>query len=153
MVITPILRGLFGIDIDATTKTITVNPHLPAGWDSAEVMDLQLPGEKTALYFKRHGDHLEVYMSPTDGDAWHLRSDIRGATFGPLAGEISQKVAHKIRLELHQGLRIPPRPWKLTSRQSTLAMPLQPTRLVSRLCRGRKPRSSVSFSPRMAIAA
>ena len=33
MVITPTLRGLFGIDIDAQTKTITVNPHLPAGWD------------------------------------------------------------------------------------------------------------------------
>ena len=30
MVITPTLRGLFGIDIDAQTKTITVNPHLPA---------------------------------------------------------------------------------------------------------------------------
>ncbi|MGA2806890.1 MAG: amylo-alpha-1,6-glucosidase [Terracidiphilus sp.] len=29
MVITPTLRGLFGIDIDAQTKTITVNPHLP----------------------------------------------------------------------------------------------------------------------------
>ena len=30
MVITPTLRGLFGIDIDAQSKTITVNPHLPA---------------------------------------------------------------------------------------------------------------------------
>jgi glycogen debranching enzyme len=29
MVITPTLRGLFGISIDAQTKTITVNPHLP----------------------------------------------------------------------------------------------------------------------------
>jgi hypothetical protein len=27
MVITPTLRGLFGISIDAATKTITVNPH------------------------------------------------------------------------------------------------------------------------------
>ncbi len=34
MVITPILRGLFGISIDAQSKTITVNPHLPAGWDA-----------------------------------------------------------------------------------------------------------------------
>ena len=35
MVITPTLRGLFGIDIDAQSKTITVNPHLPASWDHA----------------------------------------------------------------------------------------------------------------------
>ena len=32
MVITPTLRGLFGISIDAQAKTITVNPHLPASW-------------------------------------------------------------------------------------------------------------------------
>ncbi len=30
MVITPTLRGLFGISINAQTKTITVNPHIPA---------------------------------------------------------------------------------------------------------------------------
>ena len=34
MVITPILRGMFGISVDAQTKTITVNPHLPAGWNA-----------------------------------------------------------------------------------------------------------------------
>jgi glycogen debranching enzyme len=107
MVITPILRGLFGIDIDATTKTITVNPHLPASWNSAEVMDLQLPGEKAALYFNRRRDHLEVYMSPTNGDAWHLRSDIPGSTLGTLVGEIDRKLATKIGLEPRNGLRIP----------------------------------------------
>ena len=35
MVITPILRGVFGISVDAQTKTITVNPQLPAGWERA----------------------------------------------------------------------------------------------------------------------
>ena len=53
MVITPTLRGLFGIDIDAQTKTITVNPHLPASWDHAEVMNLSLERETTAIYFTR----------------------------------------------------------------------------------------------------
>ena len=42
MVITPTLRGLFGIDIDAQTKTITVNPHLPANWDRAYIENLAL---------------------------------------------------------------------------------------------------------------
>ncbi|HUX45920.1 MAG TPA: hypothetical protein VMV57_14320, partial [Terracidiphilus sp.] len=37
MVITPALRGLFGISINAQTKTITVNPHLPASWNSASL--------------------------------------------------------------------------------------------------------------------
>ena len=53
MVITPTLRGLFGISIDAQTKTITVNPHLPAEWDHAEVTGLQLPGGKADLHFTK----------------------------------------------------------------------------------------------------
>lgn len=43
MVITPTLRGLFGIDINAATKTITINPLLPAEWDHADIYNLPLP--------------------------------------------------------------------------------------------------------------
>jgi glycogen debranching enzyme len=103
MVITPTLRGLFGISIDAQTKTITVNPHLPANWDSAEVMNLQIPGGTTSLYFTRKADQLEVYLSPTNGDAWHLRSEISGATFGPIEIETFKK----LHIPPHEGLRIP----------------------------------------------
>ncbi|MFZ0747696.1 MAG: hypothetical protein WAM85_25050 [Terracidiphilus sp.] len=103
MVITPTLRGLFGIDIDAQTKTITVNPHLPASWNEAAVMNLQIPGGTTSLYFKKTSDRLEIYMSPTDGDEWHLRSDLPGVTFGPLDTELFKK----LRIPPHQGLRIP----------------------------------------------
>jgi hypothetical protein len=102
MVITPTLRGLFGIQIDAQKKTITVNPHLPAEWDQAEVMNLQLPGETAALYFARKADHLEVYLSPTVGDAWHLRSDLPNATFGP----VGEDVFKKLHIPPHLGIRI-----------------------------------------------
>ncbi len=103
MVITPTLRGLFGLDIDAQSKTITVNPHLPAAWDRAELLNLQLPGEKTDLYFTRNGDRLEIYMIPTEGDAWHLRSELPGATIAP----VDVATAKKIRISPHVGLRIP----------------------------------------------
>ena len=53
MVITPTLRGLFGISIDAQRKTITVNPHLPVGWAHAEVLGLQLPGGGADLHFTK----------------------------------------------------------------------------------------------------
>jgi glycogen debranching enzyme len=46
MVITPALRGLFGIAIDAQTKTIAVNPHLPPSWDHASIRNLHV-GEQT----------------------------------------------------------------------------------------------------------
>ncbi|MGA8743768.1 MAG: hypothetical protein WB561_21425 [Terracidiphilus sp.] len=107
MVITPILRGLFGISIDAQTKTITVNPHLPAEWDRAEVTDISLRETKTSLYFERKTNQLEIYMSPTEGDAWHIRSDLPGATSGSLAGPLSIEVAKKLRMSPQQGIRIP----------------------------------------------
>ena len=103
MVITPILRGLFGVNIDAQTKTITVNPHLPASWDHAEVMNLSLGKETTAIYFTRGTNQLEIYMSPTDDEAWHLRSDLPGATIGA----IGKEVAKSIHTTPQTGLRIP----------------------------------------------
>ena len=101
MVITPTLRGLFGIDIDAQTKTITVNPHLPASWERAEIRGLQLPAGKAALYFTLKGQTLDVYLV---NDAWHLRSDLTGATIGPLE---SSRIAGESKKSAQRGLRIP----------------------------------------------
>jgi glycogen debranching enzyme len=60
MVITPTLRGLFGISLDAATNTITVNPHLPANWDHAEVMNLHLGDESFVLGFKAERGFMKV---------------------------------------------------------------------------------------------
>jgi glycogen debranching enzyme len=80
MLITPTLRGLFGISIDAETKTITVNPHLPANWDSADVQYLPLPGgDSDMLHFNVVGSQLRVNMTTLGGGSWRLRSDIAGA--------------------------------------------------------------------------
>lgn len=102
MVISPILRGLFGIEIDAQKKTITVNPHLPAGWDHAEVLNLPLPGVTQHLVFERHGTTLEVMLGDSNSAKdWHLRSDLPGAIYGPTeTGRISGSAGLK-------GLRIP----------------------------------------------
>ncbi len=51
MVITPVLRGMFGISVDAQTKTITVNPKLPAGWEKAWVRNVRVGGETVDLFF------------------------------------------------------------------------------------------------------
>lgn len=104
MVITPILRGLFGISIDAQTKTITVNPHLPAGWDHAEVVNLQIPNGVVNLEFSRNGSLLEV--CPFTGlGSWQLRSDLPGASFGPV--KKSQALSSDGEMKPCTGLRIP----------------------------------------------
>src|SRR6185437_11946279 len=83
MVITPTLRGLFGISIDAQTKTITVDPHLPAGWDHASVDHLELQNAVGSLTFTRTGDSLTVELSPDPKvREWKVRSDSTGSKSG-----------------------------------------------------------------------
>jgi glycogen debranching enzyme len=78
MVITPTLRGLFGIEVDAQKKTITVNPRLPADWALARVNDLQVPGGKIGLVFEHDAAGLRVSMSQWGVRDWVLRSDVTG---------------------------------------------------------------------------
>lgn len=37
MVLTPLIRGLLGIDVDAPARRLTLSPHLPPAWDSVAV--------------------------------------------------------------------------------------------------------------------
>ena len=67
MVITPTLRGLFGLTIDAQSKTITVNPHLPASWDHAEVRNLHVGRETVDLLLARTGGALTASLEAPAG--------------------------------------------------------------------------------------
>jgi glycogen debranching enzyme len=79
MVITPTLRGLFGLDIDAQTKTITVNPHLPATWPSAEVKNIQVPGGALGLSFHKEGETLIMFLDQSGVEGWKVHTDWRNA--------------------------------------------------------------------------
>jgi hypothetical protein len=63
MVVIPTLRGLFGIDSDARTKTITVNPHLPANWDHADVRNLRIGAQTVDLTFSQAKSETTVDLS------------------------------------------------------------------------------------------
>lgn len=60
MVISPVLRGLFGIEWDAGKGTLTVTPHLPAGWDRASIRNLPFESSKLDLTMVREKDSLRV---------------------------------------------------------------------------------------------
>jgi hypothetical protein len=79
MVITPVLRGLFGIGIDAQKKTITVNPHLPAGWEHAHVENLLLDEKRASISFSRVNGILTASFDDWGHPGWKLRSDTPGA--------------------------------------------------------------------------
>ena len=61
MVITPEVRGLFGISRDGAK--LMVDPHLPAAWDGATLHHLSVDGQVVALSMKREGGSLVVRMN------------------------------------------------------------------------------------------
>jgi hypothetical protein len=60
MVVTPMLRGLFGLDGHAANQTLRVAPHLPADWDRATLRNVPLGPSTVDLRYQRSGDHLVV---------------------------------------------------------------------------------------------
>ncbi|HZP07239.1 MAG TPA: hypothetical protein VFB43_20235 [Terracidiphilus sp.] len=83
MVVSPVLRGLFGLKWNASTRTLTVNPQLPADWDQAAVRHIPLGDETVDLFFKRQGADLLIEATSAPGvhlacDAPH--AEIRGQT-------------------------------------------------------------------------
>jgi len=88
-----VLRGLFGIEIDAQKKIITVNPRLPASWEKADIEYLQLPGGNSdMLHFNVIGSELVINLTTLGDGGWHLRSDVFGAKAAVRAGEPSLRI-------------------------------------------------------------
>jgi hypothetical protein len=63
MVISPMLRGLFGLDWDALHHKLNVSPHLPADWDHATLHNVPLGSERVDVDYRRAGDHLTVQVT------------------------------------------------------------------------------------------
>ena len=79
MVITPALRGLFGISIDAQSKTVTVDPHLPATWNHAEIRNLRVGDETLDLAFVQTSNEIQVSLKSKAAPAIKIRSAVPGA--------------------------------------------------------------------------
>jgi len=123
MVLTPAIRGLFGVTFDAASQTLFVNPHLPAEWDHATLHHVAAGTEMVDLEFQRSGGFLLVHASNSSlklagpreltGKNGELRIPLPGAEVGiphdlPLPGAstaqlkvLSQTMdTHSLTLEL-----------------------------------------------------
>ncbi|HEX4039145.1 MAG TPA: hypothetical protein VHX37_13900 [Acidobacteriaceae bacterium] len=78
MVVSPILRGLFGLQWDAASQTLSVDPHLPAEWPGASLHNLPFGSGHLDLTMERHGGDLVVRCSGAPAGQ-RLRSHIAGA--------------------------------------------------------------------------
>jgi len=60
MVLTPALRGLFGLDWNAPNRVLRVAPNLPADWGRARLHNVPLGGSRLDVEFTRDADRLIV---------------------------------------------------------------------------------------------
>jgi hypothetical protein len=67
MVVSPLLRGMLGLQVDATTQTITLAPSLPADWTDLGVQNVQAGNAKADFQLQRSGEEmvLEVHRAGT----------------------------------------------------------------------------------------
>lgn len=67
MVVTPVLRGMFGIEVDALNHRVKVTPRLPADWDSADVKRLHIGDSVVDLSYKREHREMTVSLKQVEG--------------------------------------------------------------------------------------
>ncbi len=79
MVVTPAMRGLFGIDVDALSHTISIEPHLPADWDTASVERLHVGPSLCTLSYQRQGQSLVAKLATISGPAVRLQTSVKTA--------------------------------------------------------------------------
>lgn len=60
MVVSPAVRGLFGLEADALHHAIAVSPHLPAAWDYATLRHFAVGTDRYTVNMRRSGNFLEV---------------------------------------------------------------------------------------------
>ena len=71
MVVSPILRGLFGLQTNALNRQITLAPHLPADWKSFALRDVQVGAVTVDFQYHKSDDSIVLDVKPAGaGDCW-----------------------------------------------------------------------------------
>jgi len=98
MVISPILRGLFGLKIDAEKHQVTLQPHMPADWTSVAMHNVRVGDVGLDLHYRKTSDTIVLEAKRRgSGDCWmefspavSLRAEIVGVELNgrPLAFKV-----------------------------------------------------------------
>ena len=65
MVVSPLLRGMLGLQVDAAKQTITLAPSLPADWRSFGVENVQAGNTKADFHFTRSAEEIVLEVRRT----------------------------------------------------------------------------------------
>jgi len=67
MVVSPLLRGMFGLSIDAGARTLTFAPHPPADWTRFSIENLRVGENKLQLNFTKTAEGISLEAARTAG--------------------------------------------------------------------------------------
>lgn len=71
MVISPILRGLFGLHVSAEKHQVNLAPHLPADWTSFGMHNVHVGGVSLDFQYRKTADSIRLETKRTgSGDCW-----------------------------------------------------------------------------------
>jgi glycogen debranching enzyme len=80
MVVTPTVRGMFGLEWNAAENTLTVTPNLPAQWTEAKIMGVPLGQSHLGIEMRRNALALFIRLTGEGSNAVKLRTRAPGAT-------------------------------------------------------------------------
>ena len=72
MVLTPLLRGMFGLQVNGVEHTLRVDPQLPADWDRVSLKRVRVGDSVVDLSFTRESDAWHVELAPLQGPSVRL---------------------------------------------------------------------------------
>jgi hypothetical protein len=73
MVISPLLRGLFGLEVDSVEKTVTLSPHLPADWQEAALHHVRIGNGYADFTLHRTASAYTLTLQNHGAGAFQLR--------------------------------------------------------------------------------
>jgi len=79
MIISPILRGLFGLEWNAAAHEFRITPSLPADWDHAKLSNIPIGQSRLDLEIKRENGMLSVRTTGSATSQLHLKCRTPGA--------------------------------------------------------------------------
>ena len=63
MVLTPLVRGLLGLDVDVPARRVTLAPHLPPDWDSLRVDNVPVGAERLSIVVRRDAGRITAAVA------------------------------------------------------------------------------------------
>jgi glycogen debranching enzyme len=68
MVVSPLLKGMFGLEKDATKKTLTFAPHAPADWTNFKINNVRVGDSVLNLNYEKTLDEITLEITRTGGE-------------------------------------------------------------------------------------